>query len=111
MCDLCWNSYFLKTGKGKEIGWIRVKGHRRSVSCAYVCLVVNQYSPLVVNQSYTMDILFLEATSTLDRSSWWLRGFLQSKPGAALDDPWPTGRVEGSARTPLPIHGRVPQTH
>lgn len=39
----------------------------------------------------------------------WLRGFIQSKLSTALDDPWPTGRVEGSARTPLPIH--VSQCH
>lgn len=38
-----------------------------------------------------------------------LCGFIQSKPGAALDDPWPTGRVKGSARTPLPVH--VSLTH
>lgn len=36
----------------------------------------------------------------------WLRGFIQSELGAALDDPWPTGRVEGSPGTPLPIHVR-----
>lgn len=40
-----------------------------------------------------------------------LCGFIQSKPGAALDDPWPTGRVKGSARTPLPIHVSLTQTH
>lgn len=33
-----------------------------------------------------------------------LCGFIQSEPGAALDDPWPTGCVKGSARTPLTIH-------
>lgn len=38
-----------------------------------------------------------------------LCGLVQSKPGAALDDPWPTGCVKGSARTPLPIH--VSHTH
>lgn len=37
----------------------------------------------------------------------WLRGFIQSKPGAAVDDPWPAGRVEGSARTALPLHVSV----
>lgn len=36
--------------------------------CASVCFMVNQYSRLVVNQRYSMDILTLEATSTLDRT-------------------------------------------
>lgn len=40
-----------------------------------------------------------------------LCGFVQSKPGAALDDPWPTGCVKGSARTPLPLHVSLTQTH
>lgn len=33
-----------------------------------------------------------------------LRGLVQSEPGAAVDDPRPTGRVEGPAGTPLPVH-------
>lgn len=33
-----------------------------------------------------------------------LRRFNQSEPGAAPDDPWPAGCVEGSPRTTVSIH-------
>uniref|UniRef100_A0A3P9M757 RNA 3'-terminal phosphate cyclase-like protein n=1 Tax=Oryzias latipes TaxID=8090 RepID=A0A3P9M757_ORYLA len=35
---------------------------------------------------------------------WRLCGFVQSEPGAAPHDPWPTGCIKGSARTPVSIH-------
>lgn len=50
--------------------------------------------------------VFVDQTHQLPLSLFlgWLRGLVQSKPGAAFDDPWTTGRVKGSAGTALPVH-------
>lgn len=79
--------------------------HRSAViSAADVVFRHDLHDVVCANWMYLLCLLSLLVLGRLC-------GFVQSKPGAALDDPWPTGRVKGSAWTPLPIHVSHTHTH